>query len=76
MLRIRLRHAAPIGVLAILAVSSLAPPANAGSAFAGGFNVSLKELRMRSDGFTLLLTVNGHAERVTMTATSSSIAAL
>jgi hypothetical protein len=42
----------------------------------GRFNVSLKELRMRSDGFTLLLTVNGHAERMTMTSTGSSITAL
>jgi hypothetical protein len=31
---------------------------------------------MRSDGFTLLLAVNGQTERVTVTATGSSIAAL
>jgi hypothetical protein len=40
----------------------------------GQFWVSVKEIRMRSDGYTLLLSVNGHTERVTLTATSSSIA--
>jgi heparinase II/III-like protein len=40
----------------------------------GKFYVSIKALNVRSDGFTVLLTVNGHAERVTLTPTSSSIA--